>query len=116
MLWEAQVMEYELSMTTAEWEKRLGVEVKRLRVSRQLTQLDLAERANVSISTIRYLEAGRGSSLATLIRVAKVLERTSWLASFAPAAPAISPLNLLREQQHKASAERSRVRKKAEPR
>jgi transcriptional regulator with XRE-family HTH domain len=106
-------MEYELSMTTAEWEKRLGVEVRRLRVTRGLTQVDLAQRANVSISTIRYLEAGRGSSLATLVRVAKVLDRTAWLASFAPAEPSVSPMELLRESRRTSGAERSRVRKKA---
>jgi transcriptional regulator with XRE-family HTH domain len=109
-------MEYEFSMTTSEWEKRLGIEVRRLRVARGLTQVDLAQRANVSISTIRYLETGRGSSLATLIRVAKVLDRTTWLASFAPAEPSVSPMALLREKKRTAGAERSRVRKKAENR
>lgn len=109
-------MEYELSMTTSEWEKRVGGEVRRLRVARGLTQDDLAQRANVSISTIRYLEAGRGSSLSTLIRVAKVLDRTQWLSSFAPAAASVSPLALLREQNRRDSAERSRVRKKVDTR
>jgi transcriptional regulator with XRE-family HTH domain len=109
-------MEYQLSMTTAEWEKRLGVEVRRLRVASGLTQVDLAQRANVSISTIRYLEAGRGSSLATLIRVAKVLDRTTWLASFAPVEPSVRPMELLREKNRKAGAERSRVRKKSDSR
>jgi transcriptional regulator with XRE-family HTH domain len=109
-------MEYELSMTTSEWEKRLGTEVRRLRVARDLTQVDLAQRANVSISTIRYLEAGRGSSLATLVRVAKVLDRTAWLASFAPVEPSVSPMELLREKNRTAGAARARVRKKADTR
>ena len=109
------MMEYELSLTTAEWEERLGLEVRRLRVARGLTQVDLAERANVSISTIRYLEAGRGSSLATLIRVAKVLDRTTWLGSFAPVEPSVSPMQLLREQSRNVRKERSRVRKRADP-
>ena len=106
-------MEYELSMTTSEWEKRIGVEVRRLRVTHGLTQVDLAQRASVSISTIRYLEAGRGSSLATLIRVAKVLGRTTWLDSFAPVEPSVSPMELLREQDRRTGAERSRFRRKA---
>jgi len=106
-------MEYELSLTTSEWEKRLGVEVRRLRVARGLTQVELAQRANVSISTIRYMEAGRGSSLATLIRVAKVLDRTKWLASFAPIESSVSPIALLREQNRKAGTERPRFRPKA---
>jgi transcriptional regulator with XRE-family HTH domain len=90
-------MEYEQSLTTAEWEKRLGADIRRLRIEKGLTQAHLAERANVSLSTIRYLEAGRGSSLATLIHVAKVLDRTQWLASLAPVEPSVSPLALLRE-------------------
>jgi transcriptional regulator with XRE-family HTH domain len=106
------MMEYELSLTTPEWEKRLGAEVRRLRIAQGFTQVELAQRANVSISTIRYLEAGRGSSLATLIRVAKVLDRTTWLASFAPVESSVSPIALLREQDRKAGAERSRFRPK----
>ena len=106
-------MEYELSRTTSEWEKYLGLEVRRLRVARGLTQFDFAQRANVSISTIRYLETGRGSSLATLVRVAKVLDRTMWLASFAPVEPSVSPMELLREQNRKTGVERSRFRPKA---
>ena len=106
-------MENEITMTTAEWEKRLGADVRQLRIAHELTQLELCERANVSISTIRYLEAGRGSSLATLIRVAKVLDRSTWLASFAPREPSVSPMALLREQTRKAKTERSRVRKKS---
>jgi transcriptional regulator with XRE-family HTH domain len=109
-------MEYEFSMTTSEWEQRLGLEVRRVRIARGLTQDDVSQRANVSISTIRYLEAGRGSSLATLIRVAKVLDRTEWLASFAPAEPSISPMELLREKDRRAKVERSRVRKKVDTR
>ena len=109
------MMESEQSMTTSEWQKHLGMEVRRLRVARGITQDELAQRANISISTIRYLEAGKGSSLASLIRVAKVLDRTSWLASFAPPTPSISPIEMLRERTRTTGAERSRVRPKSNP-
>ena len=83
--------------TSDEWEATLGADIRRLRVARRYTQNELAERANVSLSALKNLEAGRGSSLATVVRVARALERTEWLSSFAPAEPRFSPMELLRQ-------------------
>ena len=96
--------------TTAEWEQRLGDDVRSLRQRQRLTQAELAQRANISLSAVKYLEKGRGSSLATLIRIARVFDRTDWLASFAPPEPAVSPLAALREHQRRAKAGPKRVR------
>jgi len=103
-------MQYEPLLSTEEWELRLGNDVRRLRISRRLTQAPLAERANVSLSAIKYLESGHGSSLATVIRVARVLERTEWLRSFAPDEPTVSPMAMLRARQHAQSRSAKRVR------
>ncbi len=97
--------------TTAELEKQLGVDVRRVRHLRQLTQAELAERANVSLSAVKYLEAGRGSSLSTLVRVARALGRTEWLASFAPPEPAFSPLAVLRATEQAQGRTPKRVRR-----
>jgi transcriptional regulator with XRE-family HTH domain len=103
-------MKNEPSAMADPWEQRLGEEVRRLRHGRQLTQLELAQRAAVSTSALKYLESGKGSSLATFTRVAVALGREEWLASFPPPAPTISPMALLRASQLDAVREPRRVR------
>jgi transcriptional regulator with XRE-family HTH domain len=106
-------MENEPLHTTVDWERRIGDEVRSLRVRKRLTQAELARSANISLSAVKYLESGRGSSLATLIRIARVLDRTDWLATFAPLEPAVSPLAVLREHQRVAKTGAKRVRHSA---
>ncbi|MHB8379333.1 MAG: helix-turn-helix transcriptional regulator [Acidimicrobiales bacterium] len=103
-------MEVEPLLTTSEWEQRIGDEVRSLRQRQRLTQAELARRANISLSAVKYLEKGRGSSLATLVRIARVFKRTEWLASFAPPEPVVSPLAVLREHQRLAKVGARRVR------
>ena len=91
-------MEIQPSSTVEEWEESFGRAVRRLRLARRLTQVELAERANVSLSALKNLERGAGSSLASVVRVARALGRSEWLASFAPAEPAVSPMAMLRER------------------
>ena len=97
--------------TTSEWEERMGGDARRLRLEQGLTQAELAERSNVSLSAIKSLEGGRGSSLATLIRVARALGRADWLSSFAPVEPNVSPIALLRERQGVTPLATRRVRR-----
>ena len=97
--------------SVAGWEKQLGGDIRALRHRKRLTQRELAELANVSPSAIKYLEAGRGSSLATLVKVARALDRTEWLASFAPPQPTISPMAVLREQRRAHESQPKRVRR-----
>jgi transcriptional regulator with XRE-family HTH domain len=102
-------MEIDPLLTTEEWELRLGRDVRRLRKRLHLTQAELASRANISKSSVESLERGSGSSLSTLIRVARALDRTEWLNSFAPEEPKVSPIKLLREREQAANT-RSRRR------
>jgi transcriptional regulator with XRE-family HTH domain len=103
------------AITTEEWEQRLGGDVRRLRTRRRWTQVELARHANISLSSVQSLERGGGSTLSTLIRVARALGRTDWLVSFAPEEPKVSPLQLLREREKEATAGRTRVRHPATP-
>jgi transcriptional regulator with XRE-family HTH domain len=88
----------ELSETVDDWERRLGVDIRALRQRKRFTQAELAELANVSSSAIKYLEAGKGSSLSTLVRVARALDREEWLTSLLPPKPSVSPMATLRQQ------------------
>lgn len=84
----------EARRTVAEWEVELGRQVRTLRKRAAMTQQDLGRAAKVSIGTIRNLERGAGSTLATLIAVTRVLGRTEWLGALAPLV-VVSPLAML---------------------
>lgn len=84
--------------TTEEFEAGLGAQFKALRLQENLDQATIAERANVSLSALKALEAGRGSSLRTVVRVARALDREAWLDEFHHQ-PSISPLALARAQE-----------------
>jgi len=96
--------------TTADWERRLGADLRRLRVQNRLTQAELAERANISGSAIKNLEGGKGSSLTTVVRVVRALGRTDWLESLLPPEPGISPMEILRQRRRAETNTPKRVR------
>ena len=96
--------------TTADWERRLGADMRRLRLRNRLTQTELAKRANVSGSAIKNLEGGKGSSLTTVVRVVRALGRTDWLESLLPPEPGISPMEILRQHRRAETNAPQRVR------
>jgi transcriptional regulator with XRE-family HTH domain len=55
-------------------EAQLGGTVREHRLGRGLDQRDLAERADVSTSALRRLEAGQGSTLRTMLAVLQALD------------------------------------------
>jgi transcriptional regulator with XRE-family HTH domain len=86
-----------LQLSTDDWEERLGSQFRALRIRAQLDQATLADRAAVSLGSVKNLEQGRGSSLRTIICVAIALDRGEWLESLAPAI-SVSPIDLLRSR------------------
>jgi transcriptional regulator with XRE-family HTH domain len=90
--------------TTADWEARIGEQLRRARLAEGLDQADLAAQSDVSIGALRSLERGTGSTVKTLVRVARALGREAWLGSLAPAVT-VSPIEVLRNGR----AERTRV-------
>ena len=83
--------------TTEDLQTRLGDQLRRLRLARDLDQLTLADKAGISEKALRNLEAGRGSSLSTLLQVVRALDRLDWLDLLAPVA-SVSPMALLRQR------------------
>lgn len=91
-------------LSTDDWELRIGEQVRRARLTAGFDQVELAERSDVSVGALRNLERGNGSTLRTLVRVARSLGLQSWLGSLAPAVT-VSPIDVLRGGR----PERSRV-------
>jgi len=96
--------------TTEEWEARLGEQFRALRIEQNIDQEALAERASISRGALRNLESGAGSSLATIIKVARALDRSEWLETLDDTGGEISPMDLLRRQKAEPKA-RQRVRR-----
>jgi transcriptional regulator with XRE-family HTH domain len=99
--------------SSVEWEAELGSQVRRLRLRQNRTQSELAIAANISLSALKTLELGRGSSVRTLIQVTRALDRSEWLSAFSPPEPSFSPMQMLRAQQKQVAAIRKRANPKA---
>lgn len=81
--------------STEEWEQAVGTQIHALRVRKRVDQKELANLANVSISAIKNLEGGKGSTLKTFIRVLRALGHTDLLEAIQPAI-SVSPLDVVR--------------------
>ena len=81
--------------TPDELQEELGRRLRANRISRNLSQSDLAGKAGVSLKTLKNLEHGNGSSVETLLRTLKGLDAVQVLEQIAPV-PTVSPLALLK--------------------
>ena len=93
-------------MSPDELQAVFGKQLQELRISKNLDQVTTAEKAVISEKTLRNLEAGRGSSVETLVRVLKALDSLDGLRLLAPKS-SVSPLALLSHS----GAARRRVRR-----
>jgi transcriptional regulator with XRE-family HTH domain len=98
-------------------EAELGSTVRALRLAKGISQVDLAERANVSLGALKALEGGRGSTTKTLSKVLSALGEDGWVARIAPTAPEFNPLSLLdpRPTTRRARRRAPRRARRAEP-
>jgi len=95
-----------LFKTPEELQWVLGERLRRLRLDRNLDQRTTAEKAGISEKALRNLEAGRGSTLETLIRVLKALGYLQGIDVLVPE-PSINPLDLLRQSKAPQRARRN---------
>ena len=84
--------------TTDEWSAELGVQLRQLRLRKQIEQKQLSEMAGVALNAVKNLESGKGATVSSLIKVLRALGRADWLQSLAPPV-SISPLQLLKAKQ-----------------
>ena len=87
--------------------EELGERIRSLRLRRNITQVDLAERTLLAVGTIKSLEAGKGK-LSTLLAVLRELGALDQLDQFIPPIT-ISPLKIVEASARATGAARMRA-------
>lgn len=102
--------------TTDELEKTLGDGIRAVRLARRFTQVELADRADVSLGALKHLESGAGATTTTLVKVLRALDADEWLGRLAPPPQPFDPLALLeqRQREQRRTARPRRVRHRAD--
>jgi transcriptional regulator with XRE-family HTH domain len=95
--------------TSRQIEQDIGQRLARLRLARNVTQADLAERAGIGVRTLRRLEAGDPSTLDTFLRVAAALDLEEAILAALPAGD-IRPIERISQK----GRERQRARPSSE--
>ncbi len=75
----------------------MGKRLQRERLNQNMSQMELAECAGIGLRTARCLEAGRPTTVETLIRALRALGKMDALAAFLPE-PSLSPIQLAKLQ------------------
>ncbi len=96
--------------TAAQLQMLLGEQLKRIRVSQNRDQISVAEKAGISEKSLRNLEAGRGSTVETLVRTLKALDSLRGLELLAPE-PEIDPVAVVAQMKKQTIRQRARRRK-----
>ena len=77
-------MNIERSMTSGAVIHELGTQIKNYRISRQLTQRELADRSGVSLRCISRFEQGEDIQLGNLVKILRSLDLTDNLNMLVP--------------------------------
>ena len=85
-----------VTRTTKEWQRAIGDWLRDSRLGRELDQQTVARLADISVRSLRNLESGEGSSLATLIKTMRALGREDWFEGLDEGIGEPSPLEMLR--------------------
>jgi transcriptional regulator with XRE-family HTH domain len=102
-------------LTTEEWAATFGRQLRDLRLRQNVDQRQLAEQAGVALNVVKNLEAGKGATVKSLVKVLRTLGRAEWLETLAPAV-SISPLQLLKSKQPRQRASKVKGRNGCLPR
>ncbi len=108
----SDVIDYSIA-TSEQIEVAICEKIEHIRLARNVTQVDLAEQAGVSLRTVRRLEKGQGVSLDTFIRVLIALGVQQNLEAMLPD-PRIRPIdrvNIGGKERKRASSKKSSIDK-----
>lgn len=83
--------------SSEEVEDAIGAQVRAVRIAAGHDQAGLAALAGVSLSALKNLEQGKGTTLRTLVRVVRALGREDWFDTLAPRVT-VSPIDVLRSR------------------
>jgi transcriptional regulator with XRE-family HTH domain len=100
--------------STEDWESSIGRQLVELRHRADLTQAEVARRANVGVSTVKRLEAGAGGTMSSFVDILRALGREDWIDTLAPT-PTVDPMQMLRERRAAEERRRQRVRPARSP-
>ncbi len=89
-------------------EAAIGGHVRNLRIAQGLTQVEVAERSNVSLGALKHLESGAGATVRTLVKVLRSLGHEDWIDLLEPTSGGFNPLDLLAAHERKGREERPR--------
>lgn len=92
--------------------KDLGRRLSSVRLARNITQKQLAERAGISERTLKRMEAGEGATVDTLVRVLQALNLADNLRVLLPE-PGLQPV--MRSDLAGKDRQRARPKSKSEP-
>lgn len=98
--------------TPEELQIALGERIRKLRLLRNMDQLTTAGKAGISEKALRNLEAGRGSTVETLLRTLKALDSLEGIQMLAPDVT-VDPLALLHSTKPQQRVRRSRMKQKS---
>ena len=96
---------------TSELEAEFGQQLRLLRLRQNIDQRQLAGQAGVALNVVKRLEAGRGATLKSLIKVLRALGRTDWLNTLAPVV-SVSPLQMAKTKATRQRASSRKVRRR----
>ena len=96
--------------------KEICASLKQMRLNKNLSQEQMAQKSGLNRVTISRMEAGRAATLLTLVQVLRALDKLDILNSFREE-PVISPMQLLKlqgQQRKRASTSRNSSKSKRE--
>ncbi len=91
--------------------ERLGQELRRMRLERNLSQAEVARRAGLDRTTVVKLEAGRAATLLTVVQVLRAMDKLEVLDGFHEE-PQLTPYQVVEQQSKYLKKQRKRASRK----